>query len=69
MMKFFFEKKRFHFFENLLHKNENAENMPVVTGRLVTHNSIKNTFFLHDFDEDNVMEPKLNTWNDSSAFI
>ena len=37
MMKkvFFREKKRFHLFENLLYKNGQTQNMPVVAGRLV----------------------------------
>ena len=35
--KVFLRKKRFHVFESLLHKNEKAENMPVVTGRLVMY--------------------------------
>ena len=36
MKECFIDKKRFHLFKSLLHKNQEAQNMPMVAGRLVS---------------------------------
>ena len=41
----FFEKKRFHLFKSLLYKNEKAQNMPLVAGRLPNYTGQVYIFF------------------------